>query len=80
MLAWISGLLRRRPDAVEREVTPGQLEASAALGRAEAARARLRAQRGEVKAHAGTWRKRREENHFAERIAMLYGGAEPWQN
>ncbi|WP_455750343.1 DUF7620 family protein [Streptomyces albogriseolus] len=76
MLARISRLLRRRPDPVEREVTPGQRAASAALDRAEADRDQLRAQRSEVKAHAGWWRQRRRENHFAERIEMLYRGAE----
>ncbi|USQ82621.1 hypothetical protein NFX46_01865 [Streptomyces phaeoluteigriseus] len=79
MLAWISRLLRRRPDAGEPEVSPGQREASAALGRAQADRAQLHAQRSEVKAEARVWRHRREENHFAERIAALYRGAEQWE-
>ncbi|MFF9215642.1 DUF7620 family protein [Streptomyces viridosporus] len=63
---------------MERTITPGQQAASAALGRAEADRAQLRAQRSEVTAHAGWWRQKRKENHFAERVEMLYGGAEQW--
>ncbi|MFJ4617436.1 hypothetical protein [Streptomyces sp. NPDC088812] len=80
MLAWISRLLRRRPETAEPEITAGQQAASEALDRAEAAHAQLRAQRSEVKAEAGIWRRRREENHFSERIGMLYRGAEQWEN
>ncbi|MFH8792183.1 hypothetical protein [Streptomyces sp. NPDC017941] len=79
MLAWISRLLHRRPDPEERPASPGQQAAAAALDRAQADRDQLRAQRGEVKAHARTWRQRRTENHFSERIEMLYGGAEQWE-
>ncbi len=79
MLAWISRLLHRPPEPQERPATPGQQAATAALDRAEADRDQLRAQRGEVKAHARTWRQRRKENHFSERIEMLYGGAEQWE-
>lgn len=80
MLAWISRLLHRQPEPKARPVTPGQQAATAALDRAEADRDQLRAQRGEVKAHARTWRQRRKENHFSERIEMLYGGSEQWES
>ncbi|MFH8805466.1 hypothetical protein ACH4F6_38995 [Streptomyces sp. NPDC017936] len=78
MLARISRLLHRRPEPAERQQTPGQREASAALGRAEADRARLQAQRREVAAEAGAWRRRRRENHFAEKIEALFKGGEQW--
>jgi hypothetical protein len=79
MLAWISRLLHRPADPAEPVLSPGQREASAALDRAEADRAQLHAQRSEVTAEARVWRRRREENHFSERIAALFRGDEQWE-
>lgn len=77
MLTWIRRLLdRRRDEQGERPVTEGQRAASAALDRAENARARMQAQRREVEAEAGSWRLRRERNHFAELVRDVVLGGE----
>jgi hypothetical protein len=69
-------LLRRCDRPKPRTPTPGQREASAALGRAEDARDQVRAQRDEVAEEAHRWRRRREENHFAELIRTAVLGGE----
>lgn len=75
MHPWIRRLLHRRECVQpERTVTPGQRDATAALGRATAALQEIEDQKPSVFAAAHKLRMLREHNHFAEAIDQLYRG------
>lgn len=75
MHPWISRLFHRREGvSLERTVTPGQRDATAALGRATEALQEIEDQKPSVSAAAQKLRRLREHNHFAEAIGQLYRG------
>lgn len=76
MPRWVHQLFRLRRDCTlpERDVTPGQEAAEAALDRARADRQAGRERGPEVSAEASRLRHLREHNHFAEAIGQLYRG------
>lgn len=73
MLRWIKRPRRDRV-SLERAVSPGQREATAALGRATAAVQDIQGRSPEVTQVAGQLRQLREHNHFAEGLYLLFRG------
>jgi hypothetical protein len=73
---WLNCLLRPRRDHVrsEPEVTPGQREANAALGRATEALRETEQLTPEVARVAEQLREIRERNPFAESLYLLFQG------
>ena len=79
MLRWFNCLRRPRRECVslERTVSVGQREASAALRRAVAARQQAEDMRPESVELAAQLRELRERNHFAEALELLFRGGGP---
>lgn len=78
MPRWIRRLLRRREGVcLERVVTPGQQEATAALNNITAVRREIQAQAPEAAELSNQLRVFRERNHFAEAMELLYRGGDP---
>lgn len=81
MPRWLKRLPRPRRDHVSpaAEVTPGQQEANAALGRATRALREAEQQAPETTQASGFLREIRERNHFAESLELIFrGGGARW--
>lgn len=75
MHPWLNCLRRNRECvSLERRVSPGQRDASAALARSRAARRDAEGRGLEVTEAVAELRLSRERNHFAEKIYQLFQG------